>query len=251
MLLLCQIDIWLILLSGGASRGRVCHQRGYPVQFILYSRNAQFKSGWAKSVNHTGQEDTSHHWHFLQVIFTTHHCHLLQVSLKHITVTSSRQIYSTSLSPPAGIFSTHHCHLLQVPLQHITATFSCPRGCKKTTLYWWRVYYQWGYLVQFPPPAFLFIFLVLLLVLDPGHWTLDTGHWTLDTPPPPQDLDPWRLPVPAPRVQTAAYRETNITGEYLGLQIRLVLSYFYFSKNGPKNIQPYFVLIIRGESIYF
>ena len=72
--------------------------------------------------------------------------------------------------------------------------------------------------------------------LDTGHWTLDTGHWTLDTPPPPQDLDPWRLPVPAPRVQTAAYRETNITGEYLGLQIRLVLSYFYFSKNGPKNI---------------
>ena len=40
----------------------------------------------------------------------------------------------------------------------------------------------------------------------PGHWTLDTGHWTLDTPPPPQDPDPWRLPAPAPRVQTAAYR---------------------------------------------
>ena len=151
-------------------------------------------SGWAKSVNHTGQEDTSHHWHFLQVIFTTHHCHLLQVSLKHITVTSSRYLYNTSLSPPAGIFTSHCCHLLQVDLQHITVTScrylyntslspppgrfsahhchllqvsfrhitvtSCrylyntslppspaPGAVRKTTLYWWRVYYQWGYLV--------------------------------------------------------------------------------------------------------
>ena len=132
-----------------------------PPNFFLfyYFRVAQFKSGWAESVNHTGQEDTSHHWHFLQVIFTTHHCHLLQVSLKHITVTSSRYLYNTSLSPPPGRFSAHHCHLLQVSFRHITVT-SCrylyntslppspaPGAVRKTTLYWWRVYYQWGYLV--------------------------------------------------------------------------------------------------------
>ena len=92
-------------------------------------------------------------------IFTSHRCHLLQVDLQHITVTSCRYLYNTSLSPPPGRFSAHHCHLLQVSFRHITVT-SCrylyntslppspaPGAVRKTTLYWWRVYYQWGYLV--------------------------------------------------------------------------------------------------------
>ena len=109
----------------------------------------------------TSHEDTSHHWHFLWVIISTHQCHLLQVSIKHITVTSSRYIYSSSLSPPAGIFSTHHYHLLQVYLQHITATFSCPSGCKKHFLLVKGVYYQcrWKSRTSYPISLIIFVFL--------------------------------------------------------------------------------------------
>ena len=176
-------------------------------------------------------------------IFTSHRCHLLQVDLQHITVTSCRYLYNTSLSPPPGRFTAHHCHLLQVSFRHITVT-SCrylyntslppspaPGAVKKPPCT------GGGSIINgATSSSFLLLPFSSYSWFCSSSWTLDTGHWTLDTPPPPQDLDPWRLPVPAPRVQTAAYRETNITGEYLGLQIRLVLSYFYFSKNGPKNI---------------
>ena len=129
---------------------------------------------------------------------------------QHTTVTSFRYLYNTSLSP-AGIFTSHRCHLLQVSLQNITATFSCrylyntslpsspaPGAVKKNT----HPVLVEG-LSSMGLPCLVSSSCLSLHVLGSAP---RPGHWTLHTPSPPQDPDQWRLPAPAARVQTAAYR---------------------------------------------
>jgi hypothetical protein len=109
---------------------------------------------------HTGQEDTSH----------------------HITGTSSRYLYNTSMSssrylynksPPAGIFTTHHCHLLLPKEQKKKEKKPCTGGG----------------LLSMGLPSLVSSSCLSPYVPSsapcPGYWTLDTGHWTpLPTPGP-------------------------------------------------------------------
>ena len=131
-------------------------------------------------------------------------------------------MFTTLQCPPPGIFTTHHCHLLQVPLQHITATFSCPSGWKKHHL-------LVEGLLSMGLPRLVFSSCLSLHVPGsaprPGHWTLDTRQ-----PSPRTQTNEDYLPqLPGCR-QLPTGLETNITGGYLGLHIRLVLSYFVLSK---------------------